>query len=85
MSGTMTLSTNGMIRTKVMTKITKEVENAKKIASIKRARAHTMSVLQGMTIAGQPSMADLLNLVIPQSIPIQRNDEFTVEADHMQS
>ena len=64
-------------------KIMKEVENAKKITSVKRARAHTVSMLQGMTIAGWPSMADMLNMVVRQSIPIQRNDDFTVEADHM--
>ena len=54
-----------------------------KIVPIKRARAHTASVPQGMTIAGWPSMADLLNLVVPWGVPVQRNNDFTVEADHV--
>ena len=82
MSGTMTLNADSM-RTKVMTKITKEVGNTNKIAPIKRERAHTSSVPQGMTIVGLQSMADLLSLVVLQGIPILRNDNFTVEADHM--
>ena len=56
-----------------MIQIVKEVGNMNKIVAVKRARACTVSMPQGMTIAGQSSMADLLNLVIPWSIPIQRN------------
>ena len=82
MSGTMTLSADGMRRTKVMTKIAKEVGDVKKIRAIKRARAHTVGMTQGMTIVGQLSMVDLLNLVVLWGIPIQRNNDFTVEADH---
>ena len=65
MSGTMMLSANGMRRTKVTTKIVKEVGNMNKIVPVKRARAHITSVPQGMTIVGWPSVADLLNMVIP--------------------
>ena len=82
MSGTMMRITNGVTRTEVMIKIMKEVENANNNAAVKRARAHTTSAPQGMTLAGWASMADLLNPVIPRSIPIQRNDHFAVEADH---
>ena len=64
-------------------KIVKEVENMNKNVAIKRARAHTMSTPKGMTVVGQASVADLLNPVTPWSIPVQRNDDFTVEADHV--
>ena len=36
-----------------------------------------------MNVAGHLSVADLLNLVVLWSIPIQRNDEFKVKADHV--
>ena len=82
MCRTMMLSADGE-RAKGMTKIVKEVGNAKKIAPIRRARARTTSMPQGMTMVGHLSMVDLLNLIVPWGVPIQRNDDFTVEADHM--
>ena len=48
-----------------------------------KARAHTTSIPQGMTMVGHLSMADLLNLVVLWGIPIQRNDDFTVKVDHV--
>ena len=42
-----------------------------------------MSVPLGMNVAGHLSAADLLNLVVLWSIPVQRNDKFKVEADHV--
>ena len=60
----------------------KEVGSVR-IMPIQKTRAHTMSVPLGMNVAGHLSMADLMNLVVLQSIPIQRNNEFKVEADHV--
>ena len=65
-----------------MIKITKEVENTNKNVAVRRVRVCTASTPQDMIIAGQASVAGLLNPVIPQSIPIQRNDELAVEEDH---
>ena len=50
---------------------------------IQKLRAHTMSARLGMNMAGHLSAADLLNLVVLQSTPIQRNDMFKVKADNM--
>ena len=47
----------------------RSMEHGKKITAIRRARAHTVSMPQGMTVAGCLSMADLLNLVVPLGIP----------------
>ena len=74
--------TNGVTRTKVTINIMKEVENVNKNMAIKRARACTVSMPQGMTMPGQRSLADLLNPVIPLSIPIQREEDFAVKADY---
>ena len=71
MSGTVKLSTDGM----------KEVGNVK-IMSVQKARGHTMSIPQGMIMVGRRSMADLLNLVVLWGVPIQKNDDFTVEVNH---
>ena len=81
MSETVTLSAYG-VRTKVMAKITKEVGNTK-ITPIRRARACTANMPEDMTVVGHLSVADLLNQVVLRSIPVQRNDDFTVEADHV--
>ena len=37
----------------------------------------------GMTMLGHLSMADLLSLVVLWDVPIQKNDDFTVKADHV--
>ena len=59
----------------------KEVESMW-IVPIQKARTCTMSMPLGMNMVGHLSVADLLNLVVLQSIPVQRNDGFKVEADH---
>ena len=69
---TVTLGADGM----------KEVGNAR-ITLIQKARAHTVSIPRSMIMVGHLSMADLLNLVVLQGIPFQRNNEFTVKVDHM--
>ena len=63
-------------------------DNAKEVGSVRimpiqKARACTMSMPLGMNMAGCLSMADLLNLVVLRSIPIQKNDGFKVKADHV--
>ena len=60
----------------------KEVGNVR-ITPIQKAGACTMSVPLDMSRVGYLSAGDLLNLVVLQSVLIQRNDEFKVEADHM--
>ena len=72
MSGTVMLSTDSM----------KEVGNMR-IAPIQRVRALIMSISWGMIMVGWLSMADLLNLVVLRGVPVQRNDNFTVEVDHV--
>ena len=42
-----------------------------------------MSIPLDMSMAGHLNVADLLNLVVLWSIPIQRNDKFTVEVYHV--
>ena len=50
---------------------------------IQKAGACTMSIPLDMSVVGHLSMADLLNLIVLWSIPVRRNDEFKVKADHM--
>ena len=83
MSRTMMQITKGMRRTKLTIKIVKEVGNMNKNVAIQSTRAHTARMPQVVTVAGLSSMADLLNLVIPRSITIQRNYDFTVKVNHM--
>ena len=59
----------------------KEVGNTR-ITPMQRTRAHTVSVPLGLIVAGCLCVAGLLNLVVLQGIPIQKNDDFTVEVDH---
>ena len=82
MSGTVRLNADGTTKTKAMTKIAKGVGNMKKIAPAQKARASTASLPQGMTVVGQLSVVDLVNLVVLWGIPVQRNYDFTVKADH---
>ena len=72
MSETMTLSTDGA----------KEVGNVR-ITLKQKTKAHIMSILPGMNMEGHLSTADLQNPVVPRGIPIQKNDDFTVEVDHV--
>ena len=53
-----------------------------RIASIQKARARIMSIPRGRNVVWHLNVADLLNLAVLQSVPIRRNDEFKVEADH---
>ena len=67
----MALSTDGV----------KGVGNVR-IVPFQKTRALPMSVPLGLIIMGHLSMADQLNLVVLQGIPIQRNNDLTVEVDH---
>ena len=53
-----------------------------KTMAVQGTRAHTTTAPQVMTIAWLLSVANLMNLVIPWSITIQRNDDFTVKVNH---
>ena len=60
----------------------KEVGNVR-IMPIQKARALIVSISRGTIMAGHLNVADLLNLVFLQGVPIQRNDDFTVKVDHV--
>ena len=57
----------------------KEVGNAK-ITTIQKARACTVIIPLGLIVVGHLSVADLLNLVVLLGVPIQKNDDFTVQS-----
>ena len=72
----------GMRKTKYAIKIAKGVGNANKNNAIQGIRACTASAPQVVTIVWLSSVADLMNPVIPQSLSISRNDDFTLKVDH---
>ena len=85
MSGTMMQTAKGMRKTENVIKITKGAGtmNAKQTMAVQSTGAHTTSASQVVTIAWLLSMANLMNLVIPQSITVQRSGDFTVKVHHM--
>ena len=82
MSGTVMQTTKGTRKTKYVIKITKGVGNVSNNMAVQGTRAHTANMPQVMTIVGLSSMANVMNPVIPWSIAVQRNDDFTVKVDH---
>ena len=80
MSGTMTLSADGMRRTKAMTKLERSRECKEDHACPKCKSSHHEHT-SGHDLVRWLSMVDPLNLAVLQGIPIQRNN-FTVKADH---
>ena len=72
MSGTMTQTAKGMRKIENAIKIVKGAgtTNAKQTVAFQGTRAHTVRMPQVMTIAWLLSMANLMNLVIPQSVTV---------------
>ena len=54
-----------------------------RIMPIQKVGAHTTSIPLDMNVVGHQNTADQLNLVVLQIIPIERNDKFEVEVNHM--